>query len=83
MFELECPDDRTGRSLPGLTAQETREFLELESTVPFDGMPVWPTTGLPAMPAEERWLELWHKQQRAHRSNGAPTRPPGPSFIRA
>jgi hypothetical protein len=48
--------------LPGLDAQESQEFRRLDDTVPFAGMYVWPTTGLPALESEERWRELWLKQ---------------------
>jgi hypothetical protein len=50
--------------LPGLSLEETEEFLRLDESVPFDGLFVWPDD-LPAIPSEERWRLLWAKQCRA------------------
>jgi hypothetical protein len=51
--------------LEGLTEREAVEFEMLEETVPFEGRLVWPTTGLPGMESEQRWLELWTKHRTA------------------
>ena len=50
-------------SLEGLTDKEAFEFEILEETVPFEGRHVWPTTGLPGIESEQRWLELWTKHR--------------------
>ena len=51
-------------ALPGLSPEETEEFLRLDQSIPFDGLLVWPDD-LPAIPSEERWRLLWAKQCRA------------------
>jgi hypothetical protein len=57
-------DAQIATTLPGLTPQETEEFLALDQTAPYDGLYVWPDD-LPAIPTEERWRLLWVKQCRA------------------
>ncbi len=59
-FELDA-DGR--RVLIGLTWRETREFERLDRSLPFEGQHVWPTEGLPRLPMEQRWHELWAKHQ--------------------
>jgi hypothetical protein len=57
--------DAEGRLvLVGLTWQETQEFKALDRTLPFDGQHVWPTAGVPLLPMEKRWHELWTKHQK-------------------
>ncbi len=51
--------------LIGLSLDEEEEFNKLDDTLPFNGEFVWPTSGLPAMAGELRWLELWQKHQAA------------------
>ena len=51
------------RVLVGLTWQETREFEHLDRSLPFEGQHVWPTEGLPQLPIEQRWHELWTRHQ--------------------
>jgi hypothetical protein len=51
------------RVLVGLSWQETQEFNALDRTLPFHGQHVWPTEGLPQLPMEQRWHELWTKHQ--------------------
>jgi hypothetical protein len=51
--------------LIGLSLDEEEEFNKLDGTLPFNGEFVWPTSGLPAMATELRWLELWQKHQAA------------------
>ena len=61
-FEYEL--DAEGRLvLVGLTWQETREFDRLDRSLPFGGQHVWPEQGLPQLPMEQRWHELWTKHQ--------------------
>ena len=55
---------QTAGALPGLSAEETEEFVRLDQSLPFDGLFVWPDD-LPAIPSEERWRLLWAKQCRA------------------
>jgi hypothetical protein len=56
--------DEKGRSvLIGLTWEETREFEELDESLPFEGQPVWPDEGLRVLPREERWHKLWMKHR--------------------
>jgi hypothetical protein len=49
----------------GLSLDEEEEFNKLDNTLPFNGKAVWPTSGLPAMAGELRWLELWEKHRAA------------------
>jgi hypothetical protein len=51
--------------LEGLTVQESVEFHDIDASVPYRGLPVWPDAGLPQVAEEQRWLELWHKHQQA------------------
>lgn len=51
--------------LIGLSLDEEEEFNNLDDTQPFNGEFVWPTSGLPAMAGELRWLELWEKHRAA------------------
>jgi hypothetical protein len=51
--------------LEGLTVQESVEFHDIDTSVPYDGLHVWPDAGLPQTIEEQRWLELWHKHQQA------------------
>jgi hypothetical protein len=51
--------------LEGLTVQESVEFHDLDATVPYGGLPVWPIDSMPWMKDEQRWLALWHKHQAA------------------
>lgn len=51
--------------LEGLTLQESVEFHDIDASVPYGGLHVWPDAGLPQMTVEQRWLELWHKHQHA------------------
>ena len=51
--------------LIGLSLDEEEEFKKLDDTLPFNGEFVWPTSGLPAMAGELRWLELWEKHRAA------------------
>jgi hypothetical protein len=68
--------DEQGRLvLIGLSWQETREFERLDESLPFEGHHVWPTQGLPVLPEEARWFELWTKHRAAVdaiRSDGVP-----------
>lgn len=58
--------DARGRTIfVGLTYEETQEFRKLDARLPFDGQHVWPTDGVPILPMEERWNELWTKHQAA------------------
>ncbi len=58
--------DNSGRRLlRGLTYDETLEFERLDASLPYDGLHVWPVEGLPLLPMEQRWLELWDKHQAA------------------
>lgn len=62
----DCQLDALGRAvLIGLTFEETKEFRELDRRLPFQGQHVWPTEGLPLLPMEARWHELWSKHQAA------------------
>ena len=61
-------DDQGRRVLAGLTFAETREFEALDARIPFDGQHVWPTLGLPLLPMEQRWHELWARHAAAARS---------------
>lgn len=51
--------------LEGLTVQESVEFHDIDASVPYSGLPLWPTDDMPRIDAEQRWLELWHKHQAA------------------
>jgi hypothetical protein len=51
--------------LIGLSLNEEEEFNKLDDTMPFNGEFAWPTSGLPAMAGELRWLELWEKHRAA------------------
>jgi hypothetical protein len=63
--------DECGRPvLAGLTFEETQEFEALDAQLPFDGQHVWPTDGLPRLPMEERWRELWMQHQTALAKDG-------------
>jgi hypothetical protein len=55
--------------LPGLTAEETREFQHLDSMSPADKTG-WPLIGWEARenefpPSQQRWLELYRKYRAA------------------
>jgi hypothetical protein len=49
--------------LIGLSLDEEKEFNKLDDTLPFNGAFAWPTSGLPVMAVELRWLELWEKHR--------------------
>lgn len=72
-----CPlpgyhSDECGRPvLAGLTFEETQEFEALDAQLPFGGQHVWPTHGLPQLPMEERWHELWTRHQTALATGGS------------
>jgi hypothetical protein len=51
--------------LEGLTVQESVEFHDIDASVPYGGLHVWPDSGLPQVAEEQRWLELWRKHQQA------------------
>jgi hypothetical protein len=51
--------------LEGLTVQESVEFHDIDASVPYGGLHVWPGDGLPQLAREQRWLELWHKHRQA------------------
>src|SRR4051794_18334442 len=51
--------------LEGLTVQEAVEFHDIDATVPYGGLHVWPSESLPCVAEEQRWLELWQKHQAA------------------
>ena len=54
--------DTSGRLvLVGLTFGETEEFEKLDASLPYDAKAVWPDEGLPLLPIEARWLQLWMK----------------------
>jgi hypothetical protein len=54
--------DTSGRLvLVGLTFGETEEFEKLDASLPYDAKTVWPDEGLPLLPMEARWLQLWMK----------------------
>jgi hypothetical protein len=45
--------------------QESVEFHDIDASVPYGGLHVWPDSGLPQVAEEQRWLELWRKHQQA------------------
>ena len=47
--------------LNGLTPLESVEFGLLDATLPFDGVPVWPTEDFARSERESRWSALWEK----------------------
>jgi len=62
-FAGEYDLDALGRRvLRGLTYSETVDFETLDASLPYGGQHVWPD-GLPLLPMEQRWLELWRKQR--------------------
>ncbi len=59
------PDANGQHVMIGLSWDETREFKALDLTLPFNGQHVWPTDGVPQLPMERRWHELWTKHRAA------------------
>ena len=64
-------DGEGRRILRGLTHEETVEFEKLDASLPFGGTHVWPDQGLPLLPIEARWRELWDKHQASLASKSA------------
>ena len=60
-----------GRTLTGLTVEETIEFEALDLLDPFDDSRniAWNFEGEPTTLREKRWLELYMKQVRARSSD--------------
>ncbi len=58
-------DDRGHLVRVGLSYMETKEFMALDASLPYDGKAVWPDRALPLPPMEARWLELWTKHRDA------------------
>jgi hypothetical protein len=53
------------RVLAGLSPEETFEFELLDAQIPFDGKPIFRSTGMSLSETEHRWLELFEKMESA------------------